>query len=67
MPSTKDVREPQIVWCSTAYTIKTLEENQRNSDRALLTSLSSRTKDSLAALVKFAAYAPVCISEKVKL
>uniref|UniRef100_A0A0P4WDX2 E3 ubiquitin-protein ligase n=2 Tax=Scylla olivacea TaxID=85551 RepID=A0A0P4WDX2_SCYOL len=57
-------RIPLMVWNSTAYTIHTLEETQRNSNRALLTSLSSRQRDCLAALVKFAAYAPLCVKRK---
>ncbi|KAG0729138.1 E3 ubiquitin-protein ligase UBR1 [Chionoecetes opilio] len=57
-------RIPLMVWNSTAYTIHTLEETQRNNNRALLTSLSSRQRDCLAALVKFAAYAPLCVKRK---
>ncbi|MPC24345.1 E3 ubiquitin-protein ligase UBR2 [Portunus trituberculatus] len=57
-------RIPLMVWNSTAYTIHTLEETQRNSNRALLTSLSSRQRDCLAPLVKFAAYAPLCVKRK---
>lgn len=53
-----------MVWNSTAYTIHTLEQTQRNSNRALLTSLSSRQRDCLAALIKFAAYVPLCIKKK---
>ena len=53
-----------MVWNSTAYTIHTLEETQRNNNRALLTSLSARQRDCLAALVKFAAYAPFCVKKK---
>ncbi|XP_050727381.1 E3 ubiquitin-protein ligase UBR2-like isoform X3 [Eriocheir sinensis] len=57
-------RIPLMVWNSTAYTIHTLEQTQRNSNRALLTSLSSRQRDCLAALIKFAAYAPLCVKKK---
>lgn len=53
-----------MVWDSAAYTIHTLEETQRNANRALLTSLSARQRDCLAALVKFAAYVPLCVKKK---
>lgn len=60
-PNCANPRIPQMVWASTAYTIKTLEETQRNSKRALLASLSNRLLASLVALVNFAAYLPVCL------
>ncbi|KAG7160525.1 E3 ubiquitin-protein ligase UBR2-like 1 [Homarus americanus] len=53
-----------MVWDSAAYTIHTLEETQRNANRALLTALSARQRDCLAALVKFAAYVPLCVKKK---
>ncbi|KAB7502597.1 hypothetical protein Anas_08445 [Armadillidium nasatum] len=60
-PDSNNPRIPQMVWASTAYTIKVLEETQRNAKKALLSSLSSRLLDSLVALVNFAAYIPVCL------
>lgn len=53
-----------MVWASAAYTILTLEETQRNANRALLTSLSSRQRDCLSALIRFAAYVPQCVKKK---
>ncbi|CAL4069254.1 unnamed protein product, partial [Meganyctiphanes norvegica] len=53
-----------MVWNTTAYTIRTLEETQRNSNRALLTSMPNRQKDCLGALIKVSAY--VCMSVRKK-
>ncbi|XP_069939421.1 E3 ubiquitin-protein ligase UBR2 isoform X2 [Cherax quadricarinatus] len=63
-PNASSRRIPLMVWDSAAYTIHTLEETQRNANRALLTSLSARQRDCLAALVKFAAYVPSCVKKK---
>ncbi|XP_069190099.1 E3 ubiquitin-protein ligase UBR2 isoform X3 [Procambarus clarkii] len=63
-PNLSSRRIPLMVWDSAAYTIHTLEETQRNVNRALLTSLSARQRDCLAALVKFAAYVPACVKKK---
>ncbi|XP_071525838.1 LOW QUALITY PROTEIN: E3 ubiquitin-protein ligase UBR2 [Panulirus ornatus] len=63
-PNFSSRRIPLMVWDTAAYTIHTLEETQRNASRALLTSLSSRQRDCLAALVKFAAHVPLCVKKK---
>lgn len=63
-PNLSSRRIPLMVWASAAYTILTLEETQRNANRALLTSLSSRQRDCLSALIRFAAYVPQCVKKK---
>ncbi|XP_042869972.1 E3 ubiquitin-protein ligase UBR2-like isoform X5 [Penaeus japonicus] len=63
-PNSGSRRIPLMVWASAAYTILTLEETQRNANRALLTSLSSRQRDCLSALIRFAAYVPQCVKKK---
>ncbi|KAK3890625.1 hypothetical protein Pcinc_005421 [Petrolisthes cinctipes] len=63
-PNVSSGRIPLLVWTSVAYTIHTLEQTQRNASRALLTALSTRQRDCLAALVKFAAHVPLCVKKK---
>lgn len=63
-PNFSSRRIPLMVWDTVAYTIHTLEQTQRNANRALLTALSSRQHDCLAALVKFAAHVPSCVKKK---